>query len=96
MASSTIKKELAGFSKGTTVTLPQTFDKSGILIISINPSTSATNGYCILSDGTSNLVFSVGAGGTGGTFCLPIVANTTVTQNTIGNCNVTYIFVPLI
>lgn len=94
MASDAIKKPLTGFSARTVVTLPHRFDESGILVVYINPTSSSTGAYVIVSDGTS-AVFSVPSGGTSGTYCLPITANKTVSQTSISNCTVTYTFAPL-
>lgn len=84
----------SGFTAKTTVTLPRTFGKSGILVISINPTTSSSGAYVIVNDGT-NCVFSVPSGGTSGTFCLPVIKDSTITEGQKSNCSVTYVFFSL-
>lgn len=52
MATTSIIKKLNGFGTPTTVTLPYTADVDGIVVIMINPSTSADSYFYIKEDGS--------------------------------------------
>ena len=95
MASDAIKKPLDGFGLPTNVTLPYAPTRSGILMISVNPSSSSSGAYVIVKSGTSSWVFSVGSGGSTGTYCLPVIKGITITETTKSNCSVSYYLCPL-
>ena len=78
----------------SSVTLPFTATKNGILIMAINPA-SASGGYsiCTVTKGSdfSNFIVS-SASGFGSTLSIPIPKGATVTQGTSSNATATYKF----
>ena len=94
MASGTVKKTVGGWGTPSTVTMPFSPTKDGIVVAAFSPSTSA-NSWVFITDNGNSYMRAMSSGGTGYGMTFPTIHGHTYAVSNSGNLSSsTYTFIP--
>lgn len=94
MASGNIAKTVGGWGTTSTVTMPFTPTKDGIVVGAISPS-SASNSWVFINDNGNSYMRAMSSGGTGYGMTFPVIHGHSYTIGNTGNVSSSvYTFIP--